>query len=541
MPLDRSIVERPYETVDDVIRGLTHLEQVFRDISDRRGIFVTAYILITEEIQRRIQRRQFENPEWVGRYAVSFANLYRIALIGYETGPPVDISKAWRVSFQTSAQGTGLVIEDLILGINAHINHDLPIALNEVSISEEREQKHRDHSAINDALKFAIAPVRSRIEMLYAPGLSLFDEILDPLEVEITSFSFEKARENAWIQGVGLANARNEQEQKYGLAAIDERAGVLASLIIAPTSDQPLLVAVIRHIEQAKPWWQYVGLPAIRATTLETTKPREMAIAKVTSTFPLPEVHTLEEVIATLGHLVSFYDSQRNRLSIYPTVYRRITQKVKESVEKGDFSDAEWMARLDVSFANRYFQTLNANNTGNVVPDCWATAFRAIADHKTTIIQDILLQINPRVNYDLPLALVEAGLETNIEARWADYERTYAFFMEEFDATKELLARKYTELLKVEMLDALLSHFDRELANFEYTRARQEAWDNAKHLLTEPSQTNRQLFVTQLDSKTTTLSRAVLLTGFPPAQWLGHILRSVEDLFSGTWSDFVEV
>ena len=56
MPLDRSIVERPYETVDDVIRGLTNLEQAFRDLSDRRGIFVTAYILITEEIQRRIQR-----------------------------------------------------------------------------------------------------------------------------------------------------------------------------------------------------------------------------------------------------------------------------------------------------------------------------------------------------------------------------------------------------------------------------------------------------------------------------------------------------
>jgi hypothetical protein len=188
--------------------------------------------------------------------------------------------------------------------------------------------------------------VRSRIELFYAPGLGLFDAILDPLEVEITLFSFEKARENAWIQGVGLANARDDQERKYGRAAIDERAGVLADLIIAPTSGQPLLVAVIRHIEQAKPWWEYVSLPANRATTLETTRTIETVIAKETPAFPISEVHTLDEVIAALGKLVSHYDNQRNRLSIYPTVYRRITQKVKEGVERKDFSDAEWMTRL---------------------------------------------------------------------------------------------------------------------------------------------------------------------------------------------------
>jgi hypothetical protein len=113
--------------------------------------------------------------------------------------------------------------------------------------------------------------------------------------------------------------------------------------------------------------------------------------------------------------------------------------------------------------------------------------------------------------------------------------------MAEFDAIKELIARKYTALLKVEMLDGLLAHFDRELANFEYTVARKEPWDNGKQLLAESSDTNRKSFAAQLDAKATTLSPTVLLNRFPPAQWITQLLRSAEYWFSGTWSDFVEV
>jgi Family of unknown function (DUF5995) len=58
--------------VEDVIEGLTSLEHIFRMNKDRRGVFVTAYALITREIKRRIEDRRFQDGMWVANYAVYF-------------------------------------------------------------------------------------------------------------------------------------------------------------------------------------------------------------------------------------------------------------------------------------------------------------------------------------------------------------------------------------------------------------------------------------------------------------------------------------
>jgi hypothetical protein len=261
MSLDPALIAQEYQSMDDIINGLTALEQAFRESEDRRGVFVTAYVLITQETKRRIEGQQFEDGAWVTRFAVSFANRYRVALVHYENNELNLVSKSWIASFDTSSQGSGLVIQDLILGINAHVNHDLPVALNDVSIDPDRELRHRDYTAVNDALTTAITPVRAQIEKLYAPGLGLFDPLLDPLENELTSFSFEKAREHAWAEGVALANAQNEQERDDRLESIDEQSGVLAQLILAPTAENPLLLTLLRQVEQANPWWQFVSVP----------------------------------------------------------------------------------------------------------------------------------------------------------------------------------------------------------------------------------------------------------------------------------------
>ena len=103
-------------------------------------------------MRTRVARRAFEDNAWVERYMVTFANLYREALASYEARDLERVPKAWRLCFDAAVAGTGLVLQDMLLGVNAHVNHDLPLALSAISIEPDRAQRYRDHSSVNAVL-----------------------------------------------------------------------------------------------------------------------------------------------------------------------------------------------------------------------------------------------------------------------------------------------------------------------------------------------------------------------------------------------------
>ena len=248
----------PYTSIDDTITALVVLEQTFRSQHDRRAIFATAYLAITRAIKQRVVDGLFQDNAWVTRYTLCFANLYRTALLAYEQGNWDTLPKAWRIAFDTSENNGALAIQDLVLGINAHINHDLALALIEVTIDPQRPTRYADHCIVNDVLRAATDPMQQRIGQLYAPILSLLDQACDHLDEDIACFSVEKAREAAWLAAVGLANARNDAERAALRAGLNDRAAVLARLILAPTFGHPWVVGALQHLETITPWTRFV-------------------------------------------------------------------------------------------------------------------------------------------------------------------------------------------------------------------------------------------------------------------------------------------
>src|SRR6185295_1799498 len=67
----------PFRTLDDVVNGLSQLESELRDRRDRRCMFLTLYRVVSSEMRSQVAAGNFDDPEWVHRYAVAFANLYR--------------------------------------------------------------------------------------------------------------------------------------------------------------------------------------------------------------------------------------------------------------------------------------------------------------------------------------------------------------------------------------------------------------------------------------------------------------------------------
>jgi hypothetical protein len=255
----RELAAAAYGSVADVTAGLDLIERRFRERHDRRGVFATAYLHITRSILRRLDAGGFEDPAWVRSYLVAFANLYREALLGYEAGAAVP--KAWRMAFDVARAGTGLVVQHLVLGINAHINHDLALALVQCGIDPGRAAKYRDHTAVNDVLAEATAEMKRLVAAIHAPVLHRIDRITGRVDDDVTNFSIPRAREHAWTFAVALAAARTAEDAALLRRALDEQAAVIARLVLASPTRHPVVLTSVRVVERVDALLRRVPLP----------------------------------------------------------------------------------------------------------------------------------------------------------------------------------------------------------------------------------------------------------------------------------------
>jgi len=236
-------------SAQDVVAFMTVLEQRFLAAKDRRGVFASAYLQITLAVAAKIREGFFQDNAWTERYLAAFARLYKDALDAWDRGDQGGVPKAWRIAFQANTDRTSTVLQDLILGVNAHVNHDLPLALFEVGIEPDREMRHADHTAVNEVLRAATDKLQESVEARYAPVLRAFDLAAGRFDENVANFSVTKAREEAWRAAEGLTDARSDIGRLARRAAIDMAAGLFARLVLLPTRFNPALRRALQQID----------------------------------------------------------------------------------------------------------------------------------------------------------------------------------------------------------------------------------------------------------------------------------------------------
>jgi hypothetical protein len=241
--------DREFTSTVGVAAALEALEEFCIPRRDRRGVFVTAYLRITRALMAEIEAGGFQDPEWVTRYLICFGNLYRRAHVAWERGELDRVPKSWRLSFEAARDGVGLVIQHLILGVNAHINHDLALALVEVGL-EPRPLRYADHTRVNDVLERATEDLKHHVAVTYAPVLQRLDRIAGRRDDDFTRFSIPKAREHAWTYALALDNARTPAERLLLERSLDDQAAVLARLILSSPTRHPVLLRAVRVAEK---------------------------------------------------------------------------------------------------------------------------------------------------------------------------------------------------------------------------------------------------------------------------------------------------
>src|ERR1700689_1510706 len=164
----------------------------------RRGFHPT-YLRTTIAVADRIRAGGFDDPGWVERWDVAFADLYLDALQAALAGrrPPMP----WEAAF--SAPATLPPVRHVLLGMNAHINYDLPQALLAVISDEEfadpalLARRESDHRAIDDVLASRVGAEGDELASVSGPGSAL-DRLLAPLSRRGTRGFLRQARGRVW-------------------------------------------------------------------------------------------------------------------------------------------------------------------------------------------------------------------------------------------------------------------------------------------------------------------------------------------------------
>jgi Family of unknown function (DUF5995) len=233
---------RRVDTVGEVLETLDAIIARAVEERSRLGYFAAVYRKVTAKIAEGIATEFFDDGDRMQRLDVVFADRYLSALDGHRSGG--EATRSWEVAFEAAASVRPIILQHLLVGINAHINLDLGVAAAEIAPGTALPGLRRDFDRINEIIASLIADVANGIAEV-SPWLGLLDRIGGRHDDEVIRFSIEVARSEAWRFAVELAPLAREH-WAGPIGARDARVARLARTVL-------------------NPGWLSVGLLVIRA------------------------------------------------------------------------------------------------------------------------------------------------------------------------------------------------------------------------------------------------------------------------------------
>jgi hypothetical protein len=221
-------------TVPEVLARLAAIDA---DLSTSDGVHVfnRVYLTVTERVATLLEQGDiFQDNPAATELDVRFANLWLEAYDGAAVGrrPP----SPWRPLFETRHGPNRLPIQYALAGINAHIEHDLALAL--VSTCQSRgttpddSTVRHDYEAINDVLADVEAEVRR--SFLDEVGRAA-DDVIGPVAHLISAWSIDKARDAAFLQARTIWELRRTTFlREHFIAALGDAVGMASRLLLTP-------------------------------------------------------------------------------------------------------------------------------------------------------------------------------------------------------------------------------------------------------------------------------------------------------------------
>lgn len=228
--------------IDEVICYLDEILEKSREEKSPLGYFPALYRQVTIEVKNGIDNGIFKDGKRMAELDVIFANRYLQALAEYQQGQVP--TSSWRIAFEAGQSRWPIVLQHLLVGMNAHISLDLGIAAARTSPGAELAALKEDFNKINEVLNSLVNDVKRELTKIW-PLLGLLDYLAGDVEDKIIEFSLTKSREHAWQVAKTLAPLSIEK-QAPEIARIDKRVALLGRVIWKPGLLARLVLAIIR-------------------------------------------------------------------------------------------------------------------------------------------------------------------------------------------------------------------------------------------------------------------------------------------------------
>lgn len=171
--------------------------------NDQRQVFLSCYRMMTANMLLAIEENKFHDREWVSKLLHHFADYYFEAVVCYDCGNNVPL--VWQEVHEITIQNKLLKVQSLMIGVNAHINYDLVLALydllqpdwNHLSATE-RENRYRDHCKVNDIIAATIDKVQDEILEPSSLVMRWIDVAFGRLDEYLLSRLITNWRQDVW-------------------------------------------------------------------------------------------------------------------------------------------------------------------------------------------------------------------------------------------------------------------------------------------------------------------------------------------------------
>src|SRR5215216_964465 len=227
--------------VDAVIREMRRRFDPLATSCDHDSIFALAYLRTIEEYRPTTEDPTFfEDTAFVNHEDAVFAGLYFDAYDAWHTGRRAAVPPAWDIAFDAAADHAMPASGNLSLGINAHVQRDLPFALAAIGlVKPDGTSRKTDHDRVNQFLNRVT-------DDLYAEIARRFDPTIDDGDLPGTADDaalfqiIPTWREIAWRNAERLVSASSPEQRAQVAASIEGYAASQAELIRQASGYGPL-------------------------------------------------------------------------------------------------------------------------------------------------------------------------------------------------------------------------------------------------------------------------------------------------------------
>jgi hypothetical protein len=228
--------------VDAVIQEMTRRFTPLAQACDHNAVFSLTYLRTTEQYRRTIEDPTFfSDTPFINHQDALFAKYYFDAWDSYHAGNLSLVPPAWQLGFDAADHERVMGMGNLLLGMSAHVNRDLPFVLADIGlVKPDGSSRKPDHDKVNVFLNQVIDPLLQEAAQRFDPTILVTHFNGQTLDYTATMQILVAWREAAWRNAEALVNAPTPAARALVAQQIETSAAIEQEFIIAATSYSPV-------------------------------------------------------------------------------------------------------------------------------------------------------------------------------------------------------------------------------------------------------------------------------------------------------------